>query len=85
MKKGSSTKTRILNDLLVAADTDIVYNHDVDVVLPKKSYEIAYNAIKNQGVDCMYPFGAGVYQWVSCKHSGPFSISSWIPTLTLMS
>ena len=56
-------KTRILNDLLVAADTDIVYNHDVDVVLPKKSYEIAYNAIKNQGVDCMYPFGAGVYQW----------------------
>ena len=29
-------KTRILNDLLVASDTPIVYNHDVDVVLPKK-------------------------------------------------
>ena len=28
-------KTRILNDLLVASDTSIVYNHDVDVVLPK--------------------------------------------------
>ena len=39
-------KTRILNDLLVASDTPIVYNHDVDVVLPKESYELAYSAIK---------------------------------------
>ncbi len=34
-------KTRILNDLLVASDTEIVYNHDVDIVLPKSSYESA--------------------------------------------
>lgn len=56
-------KTRILNDLLVASETSIVYNHDVDIVLPKKSYEIAYNAIKNGNADAVYPFGCGVYQW----------------------
>jgi cellulose synthase/poly-beta-1,6-N-acetylglucosamine synthase-like glycosyltransferase len=56
-------KTRILNDLLVASDTEIVYNHDVDIVLPKKSYEVAYNAILNENADAIYPFGCGVYQW----------------------
>lgn len=56
-------KTRILNDLLVASDTDIVYNHDVDIVLPKSSYQTAYNAINDGNADVVYPFGAGVYQW----------------------
>jgi predicted glycosyltransferase involved in capsule biosynthesis len=56
-------KTRILNDLLVASETEIVYNHDVDIVLPIQSYVIAYNAIKNDGIDAVYPFGCGVYQW----------------------
>jgi len=56
-------KTRILNDLLVASNTDIVYNHDVDVILPVSSYNLAYDAIKNRGVDVVYPFGCGVYQW----------------------
>ena len=28
-------KTRILNDLCCAAETPIIYNHDVDVVLPR--------------------------------------------------
>ena len=50
-------KTRILNDLLVASETEIVYNHDVDVVLPKSSYESAYNAIVSGNVDAVYPFG----------------------------
>jgi predicted glycosyltransferase involved in capsule biosynthesis len=56
-------KTRILNDLLVASDTEIVYNHDVDIVLPKSSYISAYNAISNGNADVVYPFGCGVYQW----------------------
>ena len=56
-------KTKILNDLLVASDTEIVYNHDVDVVLPVSSYESAYNAIKENQLDVVYPFGCGVYQW----------------------
>jgi predicted glycosyltransferase involved in capsule biosynthesis len=56
-------KTRILNDLLVASETSIVYNHDVDIVLPRRSYEIAYNAITSGNADAVYPFGCGVYQW----------------------
>jgi predicted glycosyltransferase involved in capsule biosynthesis len=56
-------KTRILNDLLVASDTEIVYNHDVDIVLPVNSYLSAYNQIKNNQCDAVYPFGCGVYQW----------------------
>jgi cellulose synthase/poly-beta-1,6-N-acetylglucosamine synthase-like glycosyltransferase len=55
-------KTRILNDLLVAADTDIVYNYDVDVVYPVSSYMTAYNMI-NQGYDAVYTYGCGIYQW----------------------
>lgn len=56
-------KTRILNDLLIASDTEIVYNHDVDIVLPKSSYETAYSYIKKGTADAVYPFGCGVYQW----------------------
>jgi predicted glycosyltransferase involved in capsule biosynthesis len=56
-------KTRILNDLLVASDTEIVYNHDVDVVLPLGSYLSAYSQIKTGQCDAVYPFGCGVYQW----------------------
>jgi len=56
-------KTRILNDLLVASETEIVYNHDVDVVLPVGSYISAYKQIKTGQCDAVYPFGCGVYQW----------------------
>ena len=56
-------KTRILNDLCVAADTPIIYNHDVDVVLPKNSHELAYQGITQEGLDAVYPFGCGIYQW----------------------
>ena len=56
-------KTRILNDLCVAAETPIVYNHDVDVVVPKNSHELAYHAITKEGSDAVYPFGCGIYQW----------------------
>ena len=56
-------KTRILNDLLVASDTEIVYNNDVDIVLPVSSYKSAYQAISSGDADAVYPFGCGVYQW----------------------
>jgi hypothetical protein len=36
-----------LNDLLVQAETDIVYNYDVDVVYPVSSYKTAYKMIEN--------------------------------------
>ena len=56
-------KTRILNDLCVAADTPILYNHDVDVVVLKNSHELAHRAITQEGSDAVYPFGCGIYQW----------------------
>jgi cellulose synthase/poly-beta-1,6-N-acetylglucosamine synthase-like glycosyltransferase len=56
-------KTRILNDLLVASDTSIVYNYDVDVVYPISSYQSAYNLIINNQLDVVYPYGCGVYQY----------------------
>jgi hypothetical protein len=55
-------KTRILNDLLLASKTEVVYNYDVDVVYPVSSYVTAYNMIKS-GFDAVYPYGCGVYQW----------------------
>ena len=63
VKKKFFHKTRILNDLCVAADTPIVYNHDVDVVVPKNSHELAYHSITKEGSDAVYPFGCGIYQW----------------------
>ena len=56
-------KTRILNDLLVASKTDIVYNYDVDVIYPVSSYHTAYQMISQGGHDVVYPFGCGIYQW----------------------
>ena len=56
-------KTRILNDLCIAADTPILYNHDVDVVVLKNSHQLAHRAITQEGSDAVYPFGCGIYQW----------------------
>jgi hypothetical protein len=57
-------KTRILNDLLLESKTEIVYNYDVDHVLPVSSYHTAYNMITQQGFDSVYCYGVGVYQWL---------------------
>ena len=56
-------KTKILNDLLLESTTSIVYNYDVDVVYPISSYETAYNMLKHQQFDVVYPYGCGVYQY----------------------
>ena len=56
-------KTRILNDLILEADTDVVASHDVDVVYPVSSHETAYNAVLNGDCDVVYPYGCGVYQY----------------------
>jgi len=56
-------KTRILNDLLVESSADIVFNHDVDMILPKTTYQYAYDAILNNKCEAMYPYGCGAYQW----------------------
>jgi len=40
-------KTKILNDLILEADTSVICSHDVDVVYPLSSHISAYDAIKN--------------------------------------
>ena len=57
-------KTRILNDLVLAADTEIVYNYDVDHLLPIGSYKTAYNMISSGQFDAVYCYGVGVYQYL---------------------
>jgi len=56
-------KTRYLNDLIVAADTEIVASHDVDVIYPVESHQLAYDLIKNGQFDVVYPYGCGIYQY----------------------
>lgn len=56
-------KTRILNDLILMADTEVVCSHDVDVIYPKDSHEIAYQLIMENQYDVVYPYGCGVYQY----------------------
>lgn len=56
-------KTRILNDLLVESSADILFNHDVDMILPVSTYHYAYDAISNGKCEVIYPYGCGIYQW----------------------
>ena len=56
-------KTRILNDLILLAKTNVICSHDVDVVYPIKSHQAAYDLIKEDKADIVYPYGCGVYQY----------------------
>lgn len=56
-------KTKILNDLILLSDTDIICSHDVDVVYPKESHEAAYNLISSNNADIVYPYGCGAFQY----------------------
>ena len=44
------------------SETEIVCNYDTDVLLPEKSYTLAYEMIKRGQCDAVYPYGCGVYQ-----------------------
>jgi len=56
-------KSKVLNDLIVASNTKVVANYDVDCILPLSSYHQAYDAINNDHADVVYPYGCGIYQW----------------------
>ena len=56
-------KSKVLNDLIVAADTKIVANYDADCILPIDAYYQAYGAIESDKVDVVYPYQCGIYQW----------------------
>ena len=38
-------RQRVLNEMIMECETDIVVNYDCDVILPKESYELAYKGI----------------------------------------
>jgi len=56
-------KSKVLNDLIAAADTKVVANYDADCILPISSYHQAYSAINDEKADVVYPYGCGIYQW----------------------
>ena len=49
--------------MIVAANTKVVANYDADCILPIESYHQAYDAINDNRVDIVYPYGCGIYQW----------------------
>lgn len=56
-------RQKVLNEMVMESDTDIVVNYDCDVILPIQSYEIAYKGIMNGTYDVVYPYGMGNYQY----------------------
>jgi len=56
-------KSKVLNDLIVAADTKVVANYDADCILPVSSYHQAYGLINDNQADVVYPYACGIYQW----------------------
>jgi predicted glycosyltransferase involved in capsule biosynthesis len=52
-------RTRLLNDMLLMSDTDIVVNYDCDVILPTDSYIKASKLILEDSCDLVYPFRFG--------------------------
>ena len=55
-------RQRVLNEMIVEANTKIVINYDCDVLLPLDSYHEAYSAILFNTHDVIYPYGQGMYQ-----------------------
>lgn len=56
-------RQRVLNEMIVEADTEIVVNYDCDAILPIESYEQAYDMIMDREADVVYPYGRGRFQY----------------------
>lgn len=55
-------RQKVLNEMIISADTEIVVNYDCDVLLPLDSYHEAYQSILHHTHDVIYPYGQGMYQ-----------------------
>ena len=55
-------RQKVLNEMIMEADTHIVVNYDADAILPKESYELAYKGIMDGIYDVVYPYGSGMFQ-----------------------
>ena len=60
---GLFNKSKNLNELVTLSDTSIIWNYDVDVLMPETTYHQAYNMLIGGEYDVVYPYGCGVYQW----------------------
>ena len=55
---GPFHRTRLLNEMLVECETDVVVNYDCDILLKPETYLVAYNEILS-GADLCYPYFLG--------------------------
>jgi hypothetical protein len=56
-------RQRVLNEMIMESNTDIVVNYDCDALLPIDSYVKAYQSILSDECDVVYPYGQGMYQY----------------------
>ena len=56
-------RQKVLNEMIMEAQTKIVVNYDCDAILPVQSYVKAYEGIMNGTFDVVYPYGDGDYQY----------------------
>lgn len=56
-------RQKVLNEMIVEANTEIVVNYDCDAILPIESYLKSYELILNKECDVVYPYGQGRYQY----------------------
>jgi hypothetical protein len=54
-------RTRLLNEMVLMTETDIVVNYDTDIVLPISSYVTAKEMIDSGECDVVYPYKFGEY------------------------
>jgi len=57
-------RTKILNEMTMTADTEIVINYDLDVLIELDAFYESCDMIINQNYDLIYPYGSGMY----CRH-----------------
>lgn len=55
-------RQKVLNNMLMKANTSMVVNYDCDILLPIESYLTAYDLILSKKSDVVYPYGYGDYQ-----------------------
>ena len=55
-------RQKILNEMIMEANTQIVVNYDCDVLLPINSIIKSYDLLYLKKCDIVYPYGSGMYQ-----------------------
>ena len=55
-------RQKIINEMIMEADTKVVVNYDCDVILRLSAYDLAYHWINDDLFDVVYPFGDDMYQ-----------------------